>query len=115
VLAVVVAASARLPPTLARQAAGRFGHGGQAILSDRPTAYLARSVRSPVAELRGMPRLLLAGGSYSTDRLVGFLGAHPLRGVGVPEAPAHFYIVSFAEAMAALSRLAQRGAGTAGD
>ena len=46
VLAVIVAASARLPSSLARQAAGRFGHRGEAIFSDRSTAHLTGSVRA---------------------------------------------------------------------
>jgi hypothetical protein len=40
-----------------------------------------------------MALLLLADSPYLSDRLVGFLGAHPLRGVGVSEAPAHVSIV----------------------
>jgi hypothetical protein len=40
-----------------------------------------------------MAGLLLADSPYLSDRLVGFLGAHPLRGVGVSEAPAHGSIV----------------------
>ena len=92
-LAVIVTASARLPSTLARQAAGGFGHRGEAILSDRSAALLTGSVRAPVAQLCGMPGLLLGAGSHSPDRLVRFLGAHTLRGVRVSEAPAHDYIV----------------------
>jgi hypothetical protein len=106
VLAVIVTASARLPPTLARHAAGRFGHGCEASLSDGSTAHLARSVGAPIAKLCGMPGLLLAGGSDALDRFVGFLGAHPLRGVGVSEAPAHDDIVRL---------LAKREVETAGD
>lgn len=105
-LAVIVTASARLPPTLARHAAGRFGHGCEASFSDGSTAHLAGSVRAPIAKLCGMAGLLFTGGSHALDRLVGFLDAHPLRGVGVPEAPAHDHIVR-------LLRRRARGAGPA--
>ena len=108
-LAVIVTASARLPSTLARQAAGGFGHRGEAILSDRSAAFLTGSVRTPVTQLSRMPGLLLGDGSHPPDRLVRFLGAHPLRGVRVSEAPAHDYIVPFAVALAVPGRLAKLG------
>lgn len=92
-LAVTVTASARLPSSLARQAAGRFGHGSKAIFPDRFTARLAGSVRAPFAKLRGMPGLLLGDDPDPPDRLVRLLGAHALRGVRVSEAPAHDSIV----------------------
>jgi hypothetical protein len=40
-----------------------------------------------------MAGLLFADRPYLSDRLVGFLGAHSLRCVGVSEAPAHYSIV----------------------
>jgi hypothetical protein len=46
-----------------------------------------------IAKLCGMPGLLLAKRPHLLDRLVSFLGAHPLRRVGVSEAPAHDHIV----------------------
>jgi DNA-binding PadR family transcriptional regulator len=93
VLAVTVTASAHLPSTLARHAAGRFGHRGEAIFSDRSTAHLTGSVRALIAKLCGVPGLLLADGAHLPDRLVRFLGAHALRRVRVSEAPAHAAIV----------------------
>ena len=74
---------------LAPYAPSGIGHRLEALLTDRPTAALADSVRATITKLGGVLGLAFCRGVDALDRVVSLAAGGLLGVIGIPESPAH--------------------------